>query len=302
MASLFGYIVYDSTVIPDYTFVEIPASDDIEISLYEKKIIADCDIEVKYQNTIYTLKAGIHYFPRIIGENDLLLIPNVVRNRFIRLFQISKPAELVVSKIFKEKQILIDKYMKDIEHSRSISKLFTFYPLFIPTITHKKYKYIFSLYKGEIMYTKYMDLQNDVGASLYHQYFKEGTGYKEERISIMEYKGKIKNEIHDDLEVENILTSLNNTTLVNDPYISQLITSHSFDQNFLKIKYLYKDHGTLRKRLKDEYMLILRPPKFDEFIDLYEPYSDDVIASLWAEHFAKIEKLVDEKHISFVKI
>ncbi len=294
-----GYIIYNTSVIPDYTFVKIKTSQ-FDGNLYEKKLICSKDIVVKYNETEYILKAGTHYFPTL--SSKYILSTNMKDENVLQIFCIHKPPELVVSKIFRDKQVIIDKYMKDYQHTSSLTSLFSFYPLFIPNLKHIR-NYLFSIYQDNLMYTKYLHLENDIGASLYHQYFQND--YVEKRIPLLEYKGKIKNELCDETVVENILTSLNNQKIINDPYISCLLHSHAFEgenSNFLKIKYLYKDQATLKRRLRDEYTVILRPPKFDEFIDLYEPYPEEVVQKMWDEHFVSIHALQEEGHISFVKI
>jgi hypothetical protein len=298
-----GYIIYNTSVIPDYTFVKVDFTS-FDGNVYEKKLICSKDIILKYNEIEYILKAGTHYFPTLSSKYILSFDPKEYDEVqvHVQIFRIHKPPELVVSKIFRDKQVIIDKYMKDYQHTSSISSLFTFYPLFIPTLKHIR-GYIYSIYQDEIMYSKYMNVNNDIGTSLYHQYFQNH--YVEKRIPLIEYKGKIKNELCDETVVENILTSLNNQKIVNDPYITCLFHSFMFEgegSNFLKIKYLHKDHLTLKRRLRDEYTVILRPPRFDEFIDLYEPYSEEVIEKMWGEHFATIHTLQEEGHISFVKI
>ncbi len=293
-----GYLIYNSMIIPNYTFVKIDIND-FDNNLYEKKIITQNDIEITFNNEKFILKSGTHYFPILCNKHMLL-----TNDKNIEVFKINKPNELVVSKIYKEKQIIIDKFLNDDNDTKSLSSLFNFYHLFIPNITHFKYNYLFSMYNEELTFSKYLQLNNSIKDSILYQIYNQ-PNYKENRINTIEYKGKIKNIINDESIVENILTSLNNNKIIEDPYINIHLIYHKFENdncNFLKIKYLNKDHIILRKKLKDEYMIILRPPKYDEYIDLYEPYSEDIIQEMWKSHFDIINNFEKKGLITFCEV
>jgi hypothetical protein len=121
----------------------------------------------------------------------------------------------------------------------------------------------------------------------------------------IEYKGKREVILEDNTIVENILTSANNQYILEDESIQSYILEYNItdeSSNFAKIKYYYKNHLILRKYLKENYMIILRPPKYEQFIDEYAPYEEHVLESMWRSHFANIEMLEREKHISFYTI
>ncbi len=307
-----GYILYHSEIIPDYTFNKINI-EDFDGNLYETKIITQNNIEIYFNNEKFILKSGTHYFPTLSSLYPLCIhthfssLNNKDKNdlfKNIEIYKIYKPPELIVSKIYKDKQIIINKFLKDDNHTKSISNICSFYTLFITNIAHYKYNYIFSLYDNHLTFSKYLQINHSIKDSIDYQLYNS-SNYIEKRINTIEYKGKIKNIIHDESIVENVLTSLNNQKIIEDPYINVHLLDYKYENdnsNFLKIKYYHKDHIILRKKLKDEYMLILRPPKFDEFIDLYEPYSDDKIQEMWKSHFDIIQQFENEKIITFYQI
>ncbi len=290
-----GYIVYHSEVIPNYSFLPIVIQT-FDGNLYEKKIVCKAKIEVYYDNQKYILCEGTHYFPKFSEKSF------ITRSKEIDVFEIYKPPELVVSKIYKEKQLLIDRYFADIQHSQKIGSLFSYYQVFIPNIKHT-YQYLFSIYQDQITFTKYLSLTNDIKDSIQHQVYT--SDYVEKRVNEIEYKGKHKVILEDDTIVENILTSSNNQSILQDQTIQDHILEYNItdeSSNFAKIKYSYKYHLLLRKYLKEKYMVILRPPKYEEYIDLYAPYEDHILESMWKSHFTVIELLENEKHISFYMI
>jgi hypothetical protein len=293
-----GYIQYHSEIIPDYTFEQINIYE-FDGNLYEKKVIITKPIEVFYNNEKFILISGTHYFPILSSKYNL-----ITHNKDIEVFKIHKPTELIVSKIYKDKQVIIDKFLKDDKHTKSLSNIIPFYTLFITNIHHFKYNYIFSMYSDELTFSKYLQLNPSIKDSILHQIYNS-PNYIEKRINTIEYKGKIKNIIHDESVVENVLTSLNNQKIIEDPYVNIHLLSNIFENNnfnFLKIKYLHKDHSIIRKKLKDEYMIILRPPKYDEYIDLYEPYSNEIIENMWKDHFEIVYTLESDKSITFYEI
>ena len=293
-----GYIQYHSEKIPDYTFESINI-DDFDGNLYEKKIMIKKPIEIFYNQEKFILIRGTHYFPILSSKYQLLTY-----DKEIEVFKIHKPKDLIVSKIYKDKQIIIDKFLKDDKHTKSLTHILSFYTLFITNIHHYKYNYIFSMYNDELTFSKYLQLNLSVKDSINYQVYNSAN-YIEKRINQIEYKGKTKNIIHDDSIVENILTSLNNHKIIHDPYVNVHFLSYQFENensNFLKIKYLHKDHSIIRKKLKDEYMIILRPPKFEEYVDLYEPYSEEAIQNMWKSHFEIITSLENDKNITFYEV
>jgi hypothetical protein len=294
-----GYIQYHSENIPDYSFEEINI-EEFDGNLYEKKIIITKPIEVFYNKEKFILISGTHYFP-ILSEKYVFI---TYEREKIQIFKIHKPKELIVSKIYKDKQVIIDKFLKDDKHTKSISHIISFYTLFITNIHHYKYNYIFSVYNDELTFSKYLQLNPSIKDSINYQVYNS-LNYIEKRVNTIEYKGKITNILNDETVVENVLTSLNNQKIIDDPYVNIHLLSFHFENetsNFLKIKYLYKDHIIIRKKLKDEYMLILRPPKYDEYTDLYEPYPHEVIENMWKKHFDIVNILQDDKSITFYEI
>lgn len=292
-----GYIQYHSENIPDYTFIQSNI-DEFDGNLYEKKIIIKNPIEVFYNKEKFILITGTHYFPILSEKYEFI----TYEREEIEVYKIYKPKELIVSKIYRDKQVIIDKFLKDDKHTKLISYIISFYTLFIKNMYHYKYNYIFSIYNDELTFSKYLQLNSSIKDSINLQVFNS-LNYIEKRVNTIEYKGKIKNILNDETIVENILTSLNNKKIINDPYVNIHLLSYQYkNSNFLKIKYLYKDHIIIRKKLKDEYMLILRPPKYDEYIDLYEPYSNEVIENMWKSHFDIVNILQDDKSITFYEI
>jgi hypothetical protein len=295
-----GYIVYHSNVIPNYSFIPVILNT-FDGNLYEKKIVCNKKIEVYFDDQKYILEEGTHYFPTFSTKT---FITKHRVNEDIEVYQIYKPNELAVSKIYKEKQLLIDTYFANINHSKKIASLFTYYQIFIPTIKHT-YRYLFSIYNDTITFTKYMTLSDDIKDSIQNQiYIKD---YIEKRVNEIEYKGKREVILQDETIVENILTSVNNISILQDENIKDLILENSINtydetSNFTKIKYYYKNHLFLRKYLKENYMVILRPPKYEQYVDVYEPYEPHILENMWKSHFDIIDSLEKEKHITFYVI
>ncbi len=291
----YGYIVYHSNIIKDYSFIPVNI-DTFDGNLYEKKIICTSNIEIFFDNEKYILEKGTHYFPKFSSKSF------IVKDMNIEIYQIYKPNELVVSRIFKEKQKLIDKYFQDINHSKKIGDLFQYYQVFIPNLKHT-YKYLFSFYQDQITYTKYMTLTDDIKDSIYHQNYKNN--YIEKRVKKSEYKGKREVLLEDHTIVENIIKISEKYNFSQDEDIKKYIVESSIldeKNNSILIKYYYKDHSMLRKYLRGKCMIILCPPKYEQFVDVYEPYSEEVIEEMWKIHFDNIDQLEKEKHISFYSL